>query len=475
VAWKARRHGEFHRRVGHAETTRHNNWPYNCQYFVAHVMDPTEALDLNARDTEYLEGAEVFPYIDFADSGPLKASVQLNDTGLSQLREMNTLPSLGTRILFIPQWRLYSTTYSTIQLGMKETTWKDLLSILMIPPNVVELLHENNGGSWQHVSYCNDNATVHEEVSDEHTGPCAYHICFKTSQFELMYARHDFHSQRNLVLIMGVRLEWEIERLSSQFKGLRSVHLFHILLAILGTWLQKVEQSRWSLDFAVLQLEQNTGFGQLFRNVLPLPTERLFLQRNDTAGAQGYIRSVARHSICTGEFFGVLEEALPRFLALRGCQDDMLRQQILDALGQYQSQQKTQAVQAHDLSWRIDTQWSVLVALLAKHDSDVNIAMAQDARTDSLLMRKMASVSILFLPATFLATFFSMIFFHVDDAGVLSMSQNIWVYLASTSAMSILIGIFFRFGSRCKAFLETRICKFRRSTSLVKDVEKIEQ
>jgi len=437
-------------------------------------MDPTEAIDLNARDTEYLEDEESCPYIDFAESGLVKASFQLSDTGLSQIREMNTLPSSGTRALFIPQWRLYSTSYSTIQLRMKETTWTDLLSMLMIPPNVVELLHDNNGGSWQHVSHCTDNPAVHRKVSAGHAGPCAYHICFKTSQFELMYARHDFHSKRNLILIMGVNLEREIERLTSQFKGLRSVHLFHILLAVLGTWLQKLEQSRWSLDFSVLQLEQNTGFGQLVPDVVHSPAERLLLQRNDTAGAQGYIRSVARHSICTGDFFGVLEEALSRFLALQNCQDDSLRQPILDALGQYQSQQKTQAVQAHDLSWRIDTQWDVLVALSAKRDSDVNIAIAQDARTDSLLMRKMAGVSIVFLPATFLATFFSMMFFRVDDAGGLNISQNIWVYFAFTSALSLLIGIYFRFSSCCTAFFHSRTFRSHRSARVVRDVEKIE-
>lgn len=437
-------------------------------------MDPTEAVDLNTRDTEYLDGDEVFPYIDFTERGPTMGSVRLDGRGLSKIQEMSSLPCPGTRILFIPQWRLYSTSYSTIQLGMRETTWQKFLTVLKIPPNVVELLHENNGGSWQHVSQCSDNREVHEEVAPGHIGPCAYHICFKSSQFELVYAQHDFHTQRTFILIMGVNLQWEIERLTSQFDGLASVHLFHILLAVLGTWLQKLEQSRWSLDFTVLQLEQNTGFGQLFRNVLPLPTERLYVQRNDTAGAQGYIRSVARHSLCTGEFFVVLEEALPRFLALQNCQDHSLKQQILDALGQYQSQQRTQVVQAHDLSWRIDTQWSVLVALLAKHDSDVNISMAQDARTDSLLMRKMAGVSVVFLPATFLATFFSMMFFHVDDAGGVSMSQKIWMYFASTSAMSLLLGLYFRFSSQCTAFLEARIFRMGTPPSLVADIEKIE-
>ncbi|KAK5050088.1 hypothetical protein LTR84_004208 [Exophiala bonariae] len=473
-AWAARRHGEFSSRIGESEKVGHHEWPYNCQYFVARVMDPNEAVDLNTRDTEYLDSDGDLPYIDFTDRGPTMKSVQLNGRGVSRIQEMSSPSCLCTRVLFIPQWRLYSTSYSTIQLGMRETTWQDFLTGFKIPPNVVELLHENNGGSWQHVSQCSDNSEAHEQVAPGHSGPCAYHICFKSSQFELVYARYDFHAKRTFILIMGVHLQWEIERLTSQFDGLGSVHLFQILLAVLGIWLQKLEQSRWSLDFTVLQLEQNTGFGQLFRNVLPLPTERLYIQRNDTAGAQGYIRSVARHSLCTGEFFGVFEEALPRFLALQNCQDDSLKQQILDALGQYQSQQRTQAVQAHDLSWRIDTQWSVLVALLAKHDSDVNISMAQDARTDSLLMRKMAGVSVVFLPATFLATFFSMMFFHVDDVGGVSISHNIWMYFASTSAMSLLLGLYFRFSSKWKAFLEQRVFRLGSSVPLAGDVEKID-
>ena len=120
--------------------------------------------------------------------------------------------------------------------------------------------------------------------------------------------------------------------------------------------------------------------------------------------------------------------------------------------------------EAEDLSWRIDTQWSVLVALLAKHDSDVTIAMAQDTRTDGLLMRKMAVVSIIFLPATFLATFFSMMFFQVDTSGALSMNRNIWVYFASTSGMSLLIGLYFRFGRHCKSFASVALQKAQRKT-----------
>ena len=401
-------------------------------------MNPNEAMDLNFSDTEYLGCDQSFPCIDFTSDGPLEYDLQFDNAGLTALQDFGSLAPEGSRIVFLPQRRSYSTSMSTIQLTVDRATWERLLTTLMIPPNVVELLHENNGGSWQHVSQCSDNAEAHGEDA-EHMGPCAYHICFKTSQFELMYARHDFHSKRSLVLIMGDKLELERQRLTSQFRDLAAVHLFHILLAVLGTWLRKLEQSRWSLDFEVQQLEQSTGSGRLLDEMQPLEPSQLSELRNKTAGTQGWIRSVVRHSFVAGEHFRVLEDASPKFQLLQGHQDEVWQHQFAGALGQYQSQQKFQAGQARELSGRIDMQWSVIAESLAKHDNDLTISMAQKARSDSLLMRQMTTISIIFLPATFLATFFSMIFFHVDATGALSMSKYIWIYFALTSAISLAI------------------------------------
>ena len=338
--WKAKRYGDPQQRGSNSRELSTNTWPFNCRHFAPHVMDCAEAMDLNTRYTQYMGANRAFDCVDFGGAGPVKHSVLPDEASIADLRIVDELPTWDSRVLFVPQRRLYSTTSTSVQISIDEQAWTNLLTVLMIPPNVVELLHENNGGSWQHSSECSDNTKAHGGNDQDHSGPCAYHICFKASQFELMYARHDFHTKRNLVLIMGVSLERESQRLVSQFSGLGSVHLFHILLAILGTWLQKLEHSRWSLDFAVLQLEQNTGYGQVFHRVQPLPPHQLRELRNDTAGAQGYIRSVARHSVCTGERLRALREALPKFLALQPCQELHWEVQILDTLGQYQTQTK---------------------------------------------------------------------------------------------------------------------------------------
>jgi hypothetical protein len=66
----------------------------------------------------------------------------------------------------------------------------------------------------------------------------------------------------------------------------------------------------------------------------------------------------------------------------------------------------------------------VVNALLAHHNNDLNVDMARDARSDSVLMRRIALVTMVFLTATSMATFFSMGFFQIQDGdGSLHVSQ----------------------------------------------------
>ena len=62
-------------------------------------------------------------------------------------------------------------------------------------------------------------------------------------------------------------------------------------------------------------------------------------------------------------------------------------------------------------------------------------------------MRRIAAVTTIFLPATFLATFFSMMFFHTDEGIVLKVSSTIWVYFVCTAVLSLVIVLHFRFAS----------------------------
>ncbi|RWA09417.1 hypothetical protein EKO27_g5688 [Xylaria grammica] len=86
------------------------------------------------------------------------------------------------------------------------------------------------------------------------------------------------------------------------------------------------------------------------------------------------------------------------------------------------------------------------IAEITRRDNELMIQVATDSRTvaiatarDNSAMRVIAAVTILFLPATFTATFFSMTFFDFSDAAKPRVSPWTWIYVLVTATVTILI------------------------------------
>ncbi|GAW17429.1 hypothetical protein ANO14919_068860 [Xylariales sp. No.14919] len=86
------------------------------------------------------------------------------------------------------------------------------------------------------------------------------------------------------------------------------------------------------------------------------------------------------------------------------------------------------------------------IAEITRRDNELMIQVATDSRSvaiatarDNAAMRVIAAVTILFLPATFTATFFSMTFFDFSDAAKPRVSPWTWIYVLVTATVTILI------------------------------------
>ena len=95
------------------------------------------------------------------------------------------------------------------------------------------------------------------------------------------------------------------------------------------------------------------------------------------------------------------------------------------------------------LQQRIEAQISVTRSLVTERDSQLNIEIGQAAKRDSTVMRGIALVTLIFLPATFAATFFSMTFFRVDDNMQLSVNKDIWLYPLVTVPLTMIMGFWY--------------------------------
>ncbi|KAL8871664.1 MAG: hypothetical protein Q9174_002554 [Haloplaca sp. 1 TL-2023] len=103
--------------------------------------------------------------------------------------------------------------------------------------------------------------------------------------------------------------------------------------------------------------------------------------------------------------------------------------------------------QVKTLRNRIRIQLSVVANFIAQNDSRTNIAVAEASRRiafetkrDSDAMKTIAALTMVFLPATFVATLFGMVFFTTDGSSPAGFRVNSywWMYLAATIPLTLL-------------------------------------
>ncbi|KAK2129217.1 hypothetical protein NOF04DRAFT_1321582 [Fusarium oxysporum II5] len=77
---------------------------------------------------------------------------------------------------------------------------------------------------------------------------------------------------------------------------------------------------------------------------------------------------------------------------------------------------------------RLETELNVLYNLIAHTNAELNLRIASTTGLDSAAMKTLTFVTIAFLPATFIATLFSMPMFDWESDGKETISPNFWIY-----------------------------------------------
>jgi len=97
---------------------------------------------------------------------------------------------------------------------------------------------------------------------------------------------------------------------------------------------------------------------------------------------------------------------------------------------------KRQSESSHKL---IQVQIQILYNLLAQQDNKVNIEIAAATKRDSIAMKAIAIVTMVFLPGAYIATLFSMSMFNWEATDGPVLSHYFWVYWAVTVPVTILV------------------------------------
>jgi Mg2+ and Co2+ transporter CorA len=413
-------------------------------------MDPEAASNFIDEDSKYVDASmissQTLRSIDIGDRAVSEIEFKsIDDPELAKILNPSMITQDGSRVIFIPIKRVFQSQSSMYcRFSITRELWLRMLHSVSIPPNVLELLHDHAGGHTSFVTHCNDD-------EDLDSGRCAYHVCVKVCTWlgeeHFLYARHDFHTKSNLFIVATSSDGGVAHKLISHFEGQSRPHLLSVVLAVTTAWVDTVRAISWNLDCATQRMESETGFTNLsFQAIRPLSPQQLSLKREFAAVRQS-LRAAARATNHLGDIFAFLKSEIANYQAAHHPHHVMvefcltkLDKYLLRAYQQRLDQNKAQYVQLTQLIRRLDTQWEAVNALMAAHNNQLMIGMAQDSRSDSVLMRRIALVTIIFLPATFMATFFSMSFFHVAD-GNLNVSRWIWLHAVCTVPLTLVLGL----------------------------------
>ena len=76
--------------------------------------------------------------------------------------------------------------------------------------------------------------------------------------------------------------------------------------------------------------------------------------------------------------------------------------------------------------------------LVTQQDSETNMSIAQATKNDSAAMKTIAALTMIFLPATAVSSFFGMAFFNGQGGGF-SVTSDWWLFLVSTIPITVVL------------------------------------
>lgn len=415
-----------------------STYPHSCPYY-----DP---IQISVRQTqEILEnglnygGSSRIDYLQVAEGSVQHRRVSLDPTDKEAGGYVleGVLPD-SIRIFF-----LQSGYGPKPYIALSKESFTSLLDDNAIPPSFLAALTSQSGLFTSCSTYAPDGL----EAS-------AFHVLIKVPHSPqiggLIYFRHLFQS-KSTTCIMSTPIKRDIqERLNDVYgrPGL-NCHVstepvpFSDPFSVLAIWLHqhslKLEEEMTTVGEQVRRHEDRSGLAlRLFKSAIPaLPNEYAQLKRelHLTEIILIMLERTLEFQVELSEFLNSQHGRFRGMLAAGVCSDSVSNSTQLSKLQTCQ-----RLVQIRGLIKRINVQVAVVAGALIANDANTTIRIAEDTRRDSNSMKVIAALTMVFLPLTSIATFFSTGFFHFDGkAGQLQVSSSWWLYPAVTVPLTVTI------------------------------------
>ncbi|KAL8933822.1 MAG: hypothetical protein Q9216_006197 [Gyalolechia sp. 2 TL-2023] len=240
--------------------------------------------------------------------------------------------------------------------------------------------------------------------------------------------------------------------------NVRPVSPFQVLNIMVSEYVALMEPERQLMDVRVRELEAKTGMSaHIFdesQKALADEHNALLKDLHLCEGLLAFFERTTQFQVGWAEWLQAQHAALTelrfgtrKIVKMAPADRPIEEEGVASSLSLCTSFSVERLEQVKTLRNRIRIQLSVVANLIAQNDSRTNIAIAEASRRiafetkrDSDAMKTIAALTMVYLPATFVATLFGMVFFSTESISASGFQVNPlwWIYLVVTIPLTML-------------------------------------
>lgn len=434
---------------------RPTGFPFNSPGYDSFAANGLRCEDLVGSLVRFSD-ASTATYFEVVDSeGKLYDQLDLDDKEITTAvhRRLDD-PCSSLRIIVIPQDEKTRRRAFMISRHAFEV----IFNAIRIPVRFLEIMPNNNGCYLARATYA-DNGVIE-----------SFHIMIKLPSSFLnstIYFRYDLSTGRSVCLLMGNRTQGVVSALQQTFASQgpdntrsnpRPASPFQILNIVMSEYVALMEPERQFLDVRVRELEAKTGMSaHIFDDSQRAIADEYSALQKDLHVCEGllaFFERTTQFQVGLTEWLQAQHAALNeirfgtcQIIKMTPAGRPIEEEVVASSLSLCTSFSRERLEQVRTLRNRIQIQLSVVANIIAQNDNRTNISIAEASRRiafetkrDSDAMKTIAALTMVFLPATFVATLFGMVFFTTESSSGSGFRVNSlwWIYLAVTIPLTML-------------------------------------
>ncbi|KAI9797187.1 MAG: hypothetical protein M1833_005596 [Piccolia ochrophora] len=381
-----------------------------------------------------------------------------NETPKAEPDRESSETRAGVRLLFCPR-----TSYIPVGFAVSKEIFEKIEDAWRLPLSTLEATFNYTGVFAQYFTLAPEGSNQEDRLGLVLKFPQSFHAG------SYMIALSYDPNSRVTKAFLHAASKSERERISASLNASSSLWQHPLLVPVIlfENHLQNAERYLLALSDKVTDMEADTGYVVAGRLALTDPSAIPKWNKLDLEGLTRRLHSCLAELVfldhvshfrreCAGFLLKTIKDVQRHFPAHGRRERAWEARELAQSIGFMSSASDTMWYQSQCLQKRVQSQIGVTYSMIAQNDSRLNQSIASDSaqiasasKRDSSAMKTVALITAIFLPGTFVATFFSMSMFEwqgtLEQSERRMVSPYLWIYFVVTIPFTLMVIFTWRF------------------------------